>query len=119
MASHDVSVRHHTMKKSFSHMLVISVLLAIVFAGSSLGAGKKKKAPSAPEQNQPVVTSVTPTSITVTENKITKIYTLTQFTEINLNGQRTTAAALKPGMAVTVALGADPSKASRIDAMSK
>jgi hypothetical protein len=42
-----------------------------------------------------------------------------QFTEINVNGRRATAAELKPGMTVTAVLGTDPTKASRINAMEK
>ena len=41
---------------------------------------------------------------------------MTQFTEINVNGLRATAADLKPGMAVNVTIGMDPSQASRINA---
>jgi hypothetical protein len=64
----------------------------------------------------PVIASVTPTAITVTEAKATKTYTVTQFTEITVNGQRATVADLKPGMTVNVTLGTDASRASRINA---
>jgi hypothetical protein len=36
-----------------------------------------------------------------------------------VNGQEATAVELKPGMTVTIALGTDPTKASRINATGK
>ena len=44
---------------------------------------------------------------------------ITQFTEINVNGRKATAAELKPGMTVNVSLGTDSAKASRINATGK
>ena len=105
--------------KKFRFLLPsIAVLLALLTASPALGASKKK--PSPPPQSQaPTITSVTANSITVTEAKVTKTLTITQFTEITVNGQRGTAADLKPGMGVSIALGTDPSKASRINATGK
>ena len=50
---------------------------------------------------------------------MTKTLTITQFTEINVNGRKATVAELKPGMIVNVTLGTDPSKVSRINATAK
>ena len=47
-------------------------------------------------------------AITVSDNKITRTFVMTQFTEINVNGLRATAADLKPGMVVNVTIGTDP-----------
>ncbi len=41
---------------------------------------------------------------------------MTQFTEINVNGQRATVADLRPGMVVNVTMDTDPTRASRINA---
>ena len=83
-----------------------------------LGAPKKK--PSAPpDVKLPTISSVTANSITIAEEKGTKTLTITQFTEIIVNGQRATAADLRPGMTVSFTLGTDPSKAGRINATGK
>ena len=108
------------MKKSFYTLLVVISVLSLFVTLQPILAGRSKPMPrpSVPEHNQ-VISSVTATSITVTENKTTKTFTITQFTEINVNGQRATVADLKPGMKVVVALGTDSTKASRINASGK
>ncbi|HEX8899533.1 MAG TPA: hypothetical protein VF751_12605, partial [Chthoniobacterales bacterium] len=80
-------------------------------------AGSKKKPP--PPITAPTITAVAANSITVNEATTTRTLTINQFTEINVNGRRATAAELKPGMTVNVTLGTDPSKASRINATGK
>jgi hypothetical protein len=82
-------------------------------------AGSKKKASPPPVQHPPIISSVSATSITVVDDKVTKTLILTQFTEINVNGRKATATDLKPGMTVSVTLATDPSRASRINATSK
>ena len=104
------------MKKSVV-ILPFIILLGLLMAGPVFGASKKKTEP--PKIKAPTITAVTPTSITVTEDKATKTLAITQFTEITVNGVKATAAELKPGMAVTVTLGTDPTKASRINATGK
>jgi hypothetical protein len=84
---------------------------------TSLFAGSKKK--STPAGQSPTIAAVTADSITVKEAQTTKTLTITQFTEVNLNGRKATTADLKPGMTANVILGTDRSKASRIDAMAK
>jgi len=102
--------------KIFSRVLTVA-LCAVLSLTLAFGASKKKKEP--PVVHVPTIASVTATSITVTEEKGAKTLGITQFTEITVNGQKATAAELKPGMAVTVALGTDPTKAARINATSK
>jgi hypothetical protein len=98
--------------------VVLAVLFGMLVSGGAFGASKKK--PSPPSQVKgPTISSVTATSITVTDEKATKTLTINQFTEITVNGQRATASDLKPGMTVNVTLGTDPSKASRIVATGK
>ena len=105
------------MKKSRFLAPVIFVLFGIFAMTPAFGASKKK--PTPPPPHHPVISSVNANSITVTEGKVSKTLTITQFTEINVNGQRATIAELKPGMVVTVTLGTDPTRASRINATGK
>jgi hypothetical protein len=105
------------MKKS-PVILPLVILLGLLTVSPAFGASKKKASPP-PQSKAPTISSVTANSVTVTEDKGTKTLTITQFTEITVNGQRATAADLKPGMTVSVTLGTDPSKASRINATGK
>ena len=91
---------------------VVSILLAILALTPAFGASKKK---AEPVQHGTIISSVTPTAITVTEGKAAKTFTITQFTEVNVNGQKATVADLKPGMTVNLTL-ADASRLSRINA---
>ena len=92
-------------------VLLIALATAPAFAGS-----KKKKGSSAPKYHTPVISSVTGNTITVTENKMTRAFRITQFTEVIVNGQKTTIAELKPGMTVSVTIGVDPTQAARVSA---
>src|SRR4051812_7734920 len=96
---------------------LIVALCGLLALNPAFGASKKKKEP--PVVHVPTISSVTATSITVAEEKAAKTLGITQFTEITVNGQKATVAELKPGMAVTVTLGTDPTKASRINATGK
>ena len=100
------------MTKSSSSLLVAALLITVTLT-HAFGASKKKKAP---ERHDTVIASVTGNSVTLIDDKTTRTLTITQFTEINVNGQRATVADLNPGMTVTFALGTDPTKASRINA---
>jgi hypothetical protein len=93
--------------------IVISVLL-VALATPPTFAGSKKKKTSPAQYQAPVVASVTGNTITVSEEKTTRTFIITQFTEINVNGQRAAIADLKPGMTVNVTIGVDPTRASRI-----
>jgi hypothetical protein len=92
--------------------IVISVLL-VALATPALAGGKKKKA-TPPQYQAPVISSVTGNTITVSEEKMTRTFIITQFTEIKVNGQRAAVADLKPGMTVSVTIGVDPTRASRV-----
>lgn len=106
------------MKNARFVLSAVAVCLGMLAANPAFGASKKK--PSPPPQSQaPTITSVSANSITVTEAKVSKTLIITQFTEITVNGQRATAADLKAGMIVSITLGTDPSKASRINATGK
>ena len=102
------------MKKSSFSLLVVSALVAVMVSSVS-GAGKKKRA-TPPEHHDILISSVTGNTITVTEGKVTRAFTITQFTEINVNGQKATLADLKPGMTVSVTIDTDPSRAGRVNA---
>ena len=92
--------------------IVISVLL--VALATPVFAGSKKKKATPTQYQAPVISSVTGNTITVSEEKTTRTFIITQFTEINVNGQRAAVADLKPGMTVSVTIGVDPTRASRV-----
>jgi len=95
--------------------IIISVLLAALATPPAFAGSKKKKATPAQYQ-APVISNVTGNTITVSEERSARIFIITQFTEINVNGQRAAVADLKPGMTVGVTIGVDPTRASRINA---
>jgi hypothetical protein len=95
--------------------VVVSVLL-VVSATPPVFAGSKKKKATPPPYQAPVIANVTGNTITVSEEKTARTFIITHFTEINVNGQRAAVADLKPGMTVSVAIGVDPTRASRINA---
>ncbi len=96
--------------------IVVSILLAGITITPAFGKGRKKKATPAPAYHAPIISSVTGNAITVSDQQTTRTFTITQFTEINVNGQRATIADLKPGMTANVTIGMDPSHAGRINA---
>jgi|SRR2546423_4601801 len=100
------------------HLLIIAVSVGIFFSNAAFAGSKKKPTPP-PQSHPPTITAVTADSVTVKEEKTTKTLGINQFTEIIVNGQKATAAQLKPGMNVTVTLATDSSKASRINATGK
>lgn len=77
-------------------------------------AGDRNK--KAPDHHDTVITSVSPTSITISQDKTSKTYVITQFTEFTYKGQKVALGELKPGMAVVVTAGVDGASASRIGA---
>jgi hypothetical protein len=100
------------------YLLSIVACLALYVSRDALAGSKKKPAPPLPSQ-PPTIAAVTADSVTVKDAQGMKTLTITQFTEINVNGRKATAAELKPGMTVNVTLGTDPTKASRVNATGK
>jgi hypothetical protein len=98
--------------------VILALLLGMLLSSAAFGGSKKKPSPP-PQSQSPTITSVTANSITVMEGKMAKTLLITQFTEINVNGQRATVADLKPGMTVTFVISTDATKASRINATGK
>jgi hypothetical protein len=96
--------------------VVVCVFLAAIAIAPAFGKGKKKKPTPVPAYHQPVISSVTGNTITVSDQNTTRTLTITQFTEITVNGQRASIADLKPGMTVSITIGMDPSRAARINA---
>jgi hypothetical protein len=94
-------------------LVVVSVLLVASMSAPAY-AGRKKKASPAPKYQQPVISSVAGNKITVTQDKVTRAFTVTPFSEVTVNGQKATVADLKPGMTVSVTIGVDPTQASRV-----
>jgi len=97
-------------------LVAVWILLVTVPFAPAFGKGRKKKPTPVPAYHQPVISSVTGNAITVSDQNTTRTLTITQFTEITVNGQRASIADLKPGMTVSVTLGTDPSRAARINA---
>ena len=97
-------------------LFVVWILLAAIAIAPAFGKGRKKKPPPVPAYHQPAISSVTGNAITVSDKNTTRTLTITQFTEISVNGQRASIADLKPGMTVSITLGTDPSRAARINA---
>ncbi len=102
------------MRKSLFALLVVSALIAIITTTSAFGGGRKKKTTPPPQPT--LISNVSGNAITVSDDKITRTFVITQFTEINVNGQRGIVADLKPGMVVNVTMDTDPARASRINA---
>jgi len=96
--------------------VVVSVLLELTVTAPAYGKEKKKKATPAPAYQAPVISSISGNAITVSDEKTTRTFTITQFTEINVNGQKATIGDLKPGMTAKVTIATDPLRASRINA---
>jgi hypothetical protein len=104
-----------TIKNRFSTLFTV-LFLCLFAVASTFGAGKKKGTPVA--HHETVITSVSADSIVITADKVPKTYTVSQFTEVTVNGQKSTVADLKPGMNVSVTLS-DPTRLSRITATTK
>ena len=103
------------MKKSlFPPLVAVCTLLAVIIATPAFAGSKKKKATPVPAYHLPVLSGVMGNAITVTEGKTTRTFIVTQFTEINVNGQRASVVDLRPGMTVSVTIGMDPTRASRV-----
>src|SRR5437868_15086917 len=95
-------------------LIVVSILFAALLTAPVFAGGRKKKASPAPKYHATVISSVTGNTITVTQDKVTRAFTITRFSEIIVNGQKATMVDLKPGMTVTITIGVDPSQASRV-----
>lgn len=100
---------------------LVPVILSfgILLSNSAIAGSKKSKSTPPPIIQSPTIAAVTANTVTIKEEKATKTLAIDQFTEINVNGRKASAAELKPGMIVNVTLGTDPSKASRINATGK
>jgi hypothetical protein len=92
------------------------LLLCLLLAPAAFAAGKGK--PKAPAHHETVIGSVSATSITIKEDKTTRTFAISPFTEITVNGAKAKAADLKEGMFVSVTL-TDATRVSRIAATTK
>jgi len=99
-------------------LFVVWILVAAIASAPAFGKGRKKKTTPVPAYHAPSISSVTGNAVTVSDQNTSRTLTITQFTEITVNGQRASIADLKPGMTVSVTLGMDPSRAARINATS-
>jgi hypothetical protein len=107
----DDSVRTATVK---NRLLMVFILIGALATAPAFAGGRKKKASPAPKYQTPVISSVTGNTITVTQEKTTRAFTVTRFSEVMVNGQKASITDLKLGMSVSVTIGVDPSQASRV-----
>ena len=101
------------MKNLALRLCVLCALFGLVAVAPALAKDKK---PKEPQHHTTVISSVSADSITIAEDKVMRTFAITQFTEITVKGQRAKLADLQPGMAVSVTLGTDPTKLSRVSA---
>jgi hypothetical protein len=121
------NVTGKNMRKSMS-LLTAACLVSAGIATALEAAGMKGTHPTpTPSHLETIIESVTANSITVTTQTLagngktvldssSKAYAITKFTEIIINGQRATAADLRPKMKVNVTIGMDRSQAAKINA---
>jgi hypothetical protein len=103
------------MAKVFVRLVAICALLSVSVVPSVQARGRRAKHTPAPTPHPIVIAKIGANSITVTDENTTKTVTVTQFTEITVNGRRATFADLKLGMVVSLGLSS-PTEASRITA---
>src|SRR4051812_24893745 len=114
--------RHGRMHRLLQRVMMLLLIGALPLAaiGASKGGGgfnSKPKKPKAPPHFETTIASVTPSTLTVRENKTERTLTFTQFTEITVNGHKATATELQPGMFVSFVL-TDATNLSRVNATS-
>ncbi len=95
--------------------LVGALVVSLAMLSHAEAKGKKKKDEPA-QARVTVITDVSANSISISDRGASKTVALTQFTEILFKGQRAKITDLQPGMAVSVTLANDPTKASRVNA---
>ena len=93
-------------------LFLVLLAFSVATLSTAVAASKKPKEPA----RVTVISSVTGDSITITESGVAKTYTTNQFTEITLKGKKAKLSDLQAGMAVSVTLGTDSTKVSRIAA---
>ncbi len=103
-------MKNKTIRQFASLCLIAGITVALPAAAAAKGKSNANT-PHAPKKEVPVfhdkVSAVSDTSISV-KGKEEHTYSIGQFTEILVNGQRATAKEIKIGMFVTV--GADSNK---------
>lgn len=97
-------------------IFLICGLTGLSVVGSASAKPRKKATP--PPVHETVISSVSGNTVTITDEKTAKTVTVTQFTEVIINGQKRNLNDLKPGMVVSLTLSS-PTQASRIIATSK
>jgi hypothetical protein len=98
-------------------IISLSVTLLTLAMVTSTGLAKGKKSGPKPTPAATTISNVGPASITVTDQNGARTLTISQFTEITVNGQRGALADLRPGMTVSLTLKT-PTEASKVSATS-
>ncbi|MEA3188536.1 MAG: hypothetical protein QOD99_2366 [Chthoniobacter sp.] len=102
------------MKKFPILIVILLAMLAIIDPTSAVAGDKKKKKP---EHFDPLISSVSAESITITKGDATKTFKISPQTQIQVRGQRATAADLQTGMMANVTVGMQSDVAGNINAV--
>lgn len=103
------------MKKLPLFIVVFLTALAIIDPTSAFAGDKDKK--KKPERFDPLISSVSEDSITITKGDSTQTYKITERTQIQVRGQKGTVADLEAGMKATVTIGMQSDSAGFINAV--
>jgi hypothetical protein len=114
------------MKNTIPRWCAFLLFVVVVTPPAHAGGKSSFKAAPAPSHQEIVISRITPGEI-ITEERIvsakgkieekrSKSFQITPFTEINVNGRRGTVSELRPGMRVQIIAATDRAQASRIDA---
>ena len=96
-------------------LLAFTIALLVLGSGTtSLAKETRKK--KARESHATLITAVSPTSISIKQDKTEKTVAITPATEIYVRDAKAAVDALQTGMAVNIALAMDGTSASRISA---
>ena len=92
-------------------LLLVGVIVGVSFSTESQGRHRPPHA----LRHQTLISSITATQLTISEDHGPKTFSITQFTEVFVNDHRATLADLRPGMRVSVTLD-DPVRLRQIKA---
>ena len=101
--------------RTLTRLLFIPIaLLALASPATGLAKDTRKTKPR--QSHATLITAVSPTSISVRQEKTEKTVPITPATEIYVRDTKTNVDALQTGMAVNITLAMDGASASRISA---
>lgn len=123
--THALGITNH-MKQKYIALASAAILSFVTVTPPVLATSLHFKTPPQPSHQETIIENITPDTITIEirtvshkgkiEEKKSRAFGITKFTEIIVNGRKGTVADLKRGMRVNVTAGMDRTVASRIDA---